>query len=48
LLLPPRRRWQPFRVGISVRQFEQMQARLGGKPARTPAISAPAMRHFGR
>jgi crossover junction endodeoxyribonuclease RuvC len=25
-----------------------MQARLGGKPARTPAISAPAMRHAFR
>jgi len=48
LLLPPRRRWQPFRVGITVRQFEQMQARLGGKAARTTAISAPVTRHASR
>ena len=34
LLLQFRRRWQPFRVGISVQQFEQMKARLAGKPAR--------------
>jgi crossover junction endodeoxyribonuclease RuvC len=34
--------WQPFRVGISLHQFEQMKARLGGKPSRVAAaIAAP-------
>jgi crossover junction endodeoxyribonuclease RuvC len=32
--------WQSFRVGISRQQFEQMKARLGGKPSRE--ISPPA------
>ena len=34
-------RWQPFGVGISMQQFEQMQARLNGKPARGARPSAP-------
>jgi crossover junction endodeoxyribonuclease RuvC len=34
LLLHLRRRWQSFRVGISLRQFEQMKERLGGKSSR--------------
>jgi len=34
LLLHPRRRWQNARVGISLRQFEQMKERLGGKSPR--------------
>jgi crossover junction endodeoxyribonuclease RuvC len=38
LLLPPRRRWQPFRVGISLRQFEQMKDRVAGK---TPRAAVP-------
>jgi crossover junction endodeoxyribonuclease RuvC len=41
LLLPPRRHWQPFRVGISVQQFEQMKARLNGKASRAAAIPPP-------
>jgi crossover junction endodeoxyribonuclease RuvC len=40
LLLQPRRRWQSFRVGITRRQFEQMQERLGGKSPR--GISPPS------
>jgi crossover junction endodeoxyribonuclease RuvC len=39
LLLQFRRRWQPFRVGISVQQFEQMKARLNGQ--RTGAAALP-------
>jgi crossover junction endodeoxyribonuclease RuvC len=34
LLLQLRRRWQSVRVGISMRQFEQMKERLGGRPPR--------------
>jgi crossover junction endodeoxyribonuclease RuvC len=34
LLLQLRRRWQSVRVGISLRQFEQMKERLGGKTTR--------------
>jgi crossover junction endodeoxyribonuclease RuvC len=34
LLLQPRRRWQHRRVGISRRQFEQMQQRIGGATPR--------------
>jgi crossover junction endodeoxyribonuclease RuvC len=34
LLLHLRRRWQSLCVGISLRQFEQMKERLGGKPSR--------------
>jgi crossover junction endodeoxyribonuclease RuvC len=41
LLLQVRRRWQSFRVGISLRQFEQMKERLGGKPPRAVFPSAP-------
>ena len=37
-LLPPRCRWQPFHVGISRQQFEQMQQRLDGKKARAVAL----------
>jgi crossover junction endodeoxyribonuclease RuvC len=40
LLLLPHRRWQSLRVGISRQQFEQMRARLGGKPLRTAVLSA--------
>jgi crossover junction endodeoxyribonuclease RuvC len=39
LLLQFRRRWQSFRVGISLRQFEQMKGRLDGKSSR--AIPLP-------
>jgi crossover junction endodeoxyribonuclease RuvC len=34
LLLHPRRRWQNRRVGITRRQFEEMQQRLGGASPR--------------
>jgi crossover junction endodeoxyribonuclease RuvC len=34
LLLPVRRGWQIFRVGISLRQFEQMKNRVAGKTTR--------------
>jgi crossover junction endodeoxyribonuclease RuvC len=34
LLLHPRRRWQNRRVGITRRQFEEMQQRLGGVSTR--------------
>ena len=33
--------WQILQVGISLRQFEQMKERLGGKPSLTP--SAPVL-----
>jgi crossover junction endodeoxyribonuclease RuvC len=36
--LPVRARWQPFGVGISRQQFEQMQRRLGGKKPREAAL----------
>jgi crossover junction endodeoxyribonuclease RuvC len=39
LLLHLRRRWQSFRVGISLQQFEQMKSRLGGKPSRSMVLS---------
>jgi crossover junction endodeoxyribonuclease RuvC len=42
LLLQLHRRWQSFRVGISVQQFEQMKQRLGGKSPR--AFLPPASR----
>jgi crossover junction endodeoxyribonuclease RuvC len=45
-LLQLHRRWQSFRVGISLRQFEQMKERLGGRPSRVAAISAPVTRHL--
>lgn len=41
-LLPPQRRWQSFRVGISLRQFEQMKDRVAGKNARA---AAPPITH---
>jgi crossover junction endodeoxyribonuclease RuvC len=37
LLLKRGDRWQILRVGISLRQFEEMKERLGGKMSRTPA-----------
>ncbi len=40
-LLPPRRRWQPLRVGISRQQFEQMQQRLSGKKTRSTILPLP-------
>jgi crossover junction endodeoxyribonuclease RuvC len=45
LLLQYHCRWQHFRVGISVQQFEQMKARLNGRPSRTVAVSPPATRN---
>jgi crossover junction endodeoxyribonuclease RuvC len=42
-LLQLLRHWQPFAVGISMQQFEQMKARLG-KPARTAMVTAPSVR----
>ena len=41
LLLPVRPQWQPIPVGISVRQFEQMKERLGGKATRGVAVYSP-------
>jgi crossover junction endodeoxyribonuclease RuvC len=41
LLLKPGGRWQILRVGISLRQFEEMKARLGGKPS--PPAAAPIL-----
>jgi crossover junction endodeoxyribonuclease RuvC len=40
-LLQPHRRWQHFRVGISLRQFEQMKDRVAGKSPRETFPSAP-------
>ena len=45
LLLQLRRRWQSFHVGISLRQFEQIKERLGGRPSRAAAISVSAARY---
>jgi crossover junction endodeoxyribonuclease RuvC len=45
LLLHLHRRWQSFRVGISLRQFEQMKERLGGRSSRAAAIPSPVTRH---
>jgi crossover junction endodeoxyribonuclease RuvC len=42
LLLQHRCGWQSCRVGISLRQFEQMKERVGGKPSRE--ILPPASR----
>ena len=39
LLFPVRPRWQSFRVGISLAQFEQMKNRVAGKAARAVAPS---------
>jgi crossover junction endodeoxyribonuclease RuvC len=44
LLLQLRRRWQSVRVGISLRQFEQMKERLGGKSS--SEIFSPVTRHL--
>ncbi len=44
LLLQLRRRWQSFRVGISLRQFEQMKERVGGKSPREVFPPAPPHR----
>jgi crossover junction endodeoxyribonuclease RuvC len=44
-LLQFRRRWQNFPVGISLRQFEQMKERLGGK---TPREVFPPAAQFAR
>jgi crossover junction endodeoxyribonuclease RuvC len=44
LLLQLRRRWQSVRVGIYLRQFEQMKERLGGKTPRV--ILPPVNRHL--
>jgi crossover junction endodeoxyribonuclease RuvC len=35
-------------MGISLRQFEQMKERLGGKPSRAAAIFMPVTRHTAR
>jgi crossover junction endodeoxyribonuclease RuvC len=51
LLLQPGRRWQPFRVGFSVQQFEQMKARLNGKrvdASALPRASRPAPRSLNQ
>jgi crossover junction endodeoxyribonuclease RuvC len=40
--------WQPFRVGISMQQFEQMNARLRGKSGRAAAVPPPAMHRITR
>jgi crossover junction endodeoxyribonuclease RuvC len=44
LLLQLRRRWQSFCVGITLRQFEQMKERIGGKSPR--AVLPLATRHL--
>jgi crossover junction endodeoxyribonuclease RuvC len=44
LLLQFRRHWQSSRVGITLRQFEQMKERVGGKSPR--AVLLPATRHL--
>jgi crossover junction endodeoxyribonuclease RuvC len=41
LLLQLRRRWQIFRVGISLQQFEQMKNRVAGKTTRPISARAP-------
>jgi crossover junction endodeoxyribonuclease RuvC len=46
--LPVGARWQPFRVGISRQQFEQMQQRLNGKPLRAAVVVLPATRPASR
>jgi crossover junction endodeoxyribonuclease RuvC len=48
LLLEYRRRWQPFRVGISLRQFEQMKDRVAGKSlaASRAAVSDSTVQRF--
>jgi len=46
LLLQLSRRWQSFRVGITLQQFEQMKNRVAGKPSReiSPLVSMRASR----
>jgi crossover junction endodeoxyribonuclease RuvC len=44
LLLQFRRGWQSFRVGISLRQFEQMKERVGGRSPRE--VFLPDARHL--
>ena len=44
LLLQLHRRWQNPRAGISLRQFEQMKERLGGKSPRETLPFAVALR----
>ena len=41
LLLQAPNRWQHFRVGISVQQFEKMKARLNGRASPAPGVLAP-------
>jgi len=48
LLLPSPRHWQPFRVGISQQQFEQMQQRLRARPTRSAGPAAPTAAHPAR
>jgi crossover junction endodeoxyribonuclease RuvC len=43
LLLPAGNRWQPFRVGISRQQFDQMQERLNGRKTRSAALPLPSV-----
>jgi crossover junction endodeoxyribonuclease RuvC len=45
LLLQLRRRWQSVRVGISLRQFERMKERLGGKTPREVLLPASRIAH---
>ena len=44
-LLLPRHGWQPFRMGISLRQFEQMKDRVSGKTS-PAAVTAAALPRF--
>jgi crossover junction endodeoxyribonuclease RuvC len=46
LLLPPRRHWQICRMGISLRQFEQMKDRVDGRKIRVdmPRVAPRATR----
>ncbi|HEX3889323.1 MAG TPA: crossover junction endodeoxyribonuclease RuvC, partial [Verrucomicrobiae bacterium] len=45
-LLQNRRGWQSSRVGISLRQFEQMKERVGGKSPRAVLPAALVTRHL--
>ena len=47
-LLQTRSWWQHFRVGISLQQFEQMKARLNGKPAVAAALATSVGRRSAR
>lgn len=42
-LLQSCRHWQIYRVGISLRQFEQMKERLGTRPSRASAVTDVAV-----